>query len=269
MYNKELENLIDIALEDGKLTEQEQKVLKKKAEDLGIDSDEFEMVLAQRLQSRKKDLAYGTVASKAFSKWWGNLEKDTKAIVCGFGVLLLICLVGGIIGWISSIGKDLTFNEYMAKGDLKNAERKLDQGTYLQRSMLESEEEYQTRLSNYQEEIMGKRRLLLFDAYFQNKDYDNAQRILKEIPIDEGYSRYQQLLDLYYYREDYERAELIAKSDAMLYKEYLIKRTKQILTQSGKQEALNFFNQKFFAYDWGSKKEEYQKDLQNLLNSYK
>jgi hypothetical protein len=49
MYDASLEKLIDIALADGVLTEKERKVLFKKAESLGIDLDEFEMVLEARM----------------------------------------------------------------------------------------------------------------------------------------------------------------------------------------------------------------------------
>jgi hypothetical protein len=59
MYNEELESLIDIALADGELSEKERKVLYKKAQSLGIDIDEFEMVLDARLAKRQKHLNTG------------------------------------------------------------------------------------------------------------------------------------------------------------------------------------------------------------------
>ena len=49
MYNEKLEQLIDAALADGTLTEKEKKVLFKKAEEMGVDLDEFEMVLDARV----------------------------------------------------------------------------------------------------------------------------------------------------------------------------------------------------------------------------
>ena len=45
MYNERLENLIDAALADGELTEKEKQILFKNAQVLGVDLDEFEMVL--------------------------------------------------------------------------------------------------------------------------------------------------------------------------------------------------------------------------------
>jgi hypothetical protein len=47
--NIELENLIDMALADGKVTEKERAVILRKAESLGIDKDEVEMILDGKL----------------------------------------------------------------------------------------------------------------------------------------------------------------------------------------------------------------------------
>ena len=45
MYNEKLEALITAALADGVLTDKEKNLLFKKAEAMGIDRDEFELVL--------------------------------------------------------------------------------------------------------------------------------------------------------------------------------------------------------------------------------
>ena len=50
-YPAELERLIEIALEDGKITPQEKQVLYKKAAKYDIDSDELDMILASRLRA--------------------------------------------------------------------------------------------------------------------------------------------------------------------------------------------------------------------------
>lgn len=55
MYNEKLEALISAALADGVLTEKEKQVLFKKAEAMGIDLDEFEMVLEGRLAKCQKE----------------------------------------------------------------------------------------------------------------------------------------------------------------------------------------------------------------------
>ena len=54
IYNPYLENLIEMALADGELTEKEKQVLFKKAEAYGIDLDEFEMVLDAKLYEKQK-----------------------------------------------------------------------------------------------------------------------------------------------------------------------------------------------------------------------
>lgn len=54
LYDAHLEKLINIALADGELTEKEKQILFKKAEAMGIDLDEFEMVLEARLYEMKR-----------------------------------------------------------------------------------------------------------------------------------------------------------------------------------------------------------------------
>ena len=56
MYSEELEKLIEIAVLDGVLTDQERQVLYKKAASLGIDMDEFEVVLAARLFEQQEKI---------------------------------------------------------------------------------------------------------------------------------------------------------------------------------------------------------------------
>jgi len=54
MYDEQLEKLIEMALLDGVITEKERKVLLKKAQEMGVDLDEFEMVLEARLYKVKE-----------------------------------------------------------------------------------------------------------------------------------------------------------------------------------------------------------------------
>lgn len=56
MYDEKLEMLITAALADGVLTDKEKQILFKKAEAMGIDLDEFELVLDGRLAKRKKEM---------------------------------------------------------------------------------------------------------------------------------------------------------------------------------------------------------------------
>ena len=49
MYNRQIESLIKAALADGVITDKEREILYKKADEAGIDRDEFDMVLDARL----------------------------------------------------------------------------------------------------------------------------------------------------------------------------------------------------------------------------
>ena len=55
--NEQLEKLIDLALADGILTDKEREVLQRKAQELGVDQDEFEMVLEAKLHLAQKAAA--------------------------------------------------------------------------------------------------------------------------------------------------------------------------------------------------------------------
>ena len=54
MYNEEVEKLIEMALLDGDLTERERQILLSKAEAMGINLAEFEMVLEAKLFEKNK-----------------------------------------------------------------------------------------------------------------------------------------------------------------------------------------------------------------------
>lgn len=55
LYDAQLEKLIDLALIDGTLTDKKKQILIKKAEQMGIDLDEFEMVLEAKLYSKNQE----------------------------------------------------------------------------------------------------------------------------------------------------------------------------------------------------------------------
>ena len=75
MYNPELEGLIDAALADGMLTEKEKQILFKKAQAMGVDLDEFEMVLDARLVKLKKAEQEKTASSAPKSNRLGDVKK--------------------------------------------------------------------------------------------------------------------------------------------------------------------------------------------------
>lgn len=68
MYDEKIEALIKAALADGVLTEKEKQILFKRAQQEGIDLDEFEMVLDARLYELQKDAAKEAEKSEAAPK---------------------------------------------------------------------------------------------------------------------------------------------------------------------------------------------------------
>ena len=72
MYNEELEMLIDAALADGVLTDKEKQILFKKAQQYGVDLNEFEMVLEGRLAKVKAQRQQQTAPA---SNKQGGLKK--------------------------------------------------------------------------------------------------------------------------------------------------------------------------------------------------
>ena len=64
MYNQELEMLIDAALADGVLTDSEKQILFKKAQSMGINLDEFNMVLDGRLAKVKEQRQAASKSNK-------------------------------------------------------------------------------------------------------------------------------------------------------------------------------------------------------------
>ena len=94
MLTSELEQLIQFALEDGELTDKERSVLMRKAQEAGMDLDEFEMILNAKLHEAKKTAAAAAPAPKQNSKH-GEIRKcpacgamvsafSTKCSECGF-----------------------------------------------------------------------------------------------------------------------------------------------------------------------------------------
>lgn len=75
MYNEQLEALIDAALADGVLTEKERSILLNKAEDMGVDADEFEMVLEGRLHKKQQEMKKEQAQAPAKSNKYGEVRK--------------------------------------------------------------------------------------------------------------------------------------------------------------------------------------------------
>lgn len=76
MYNDRLNQLIEIALVDGALTEKEKQILLKNAEKMGIDLDEFEMVLEAKLYEKQQErVAEKPKAQPEKSDTFGDVKK--------------------------------------------------------------------------------------------------------------------------------------------------------------------------------------------------
>lgn len=75
MYNEQIEQLIKAALADGVLTEKEKQVLFKRAQEQGLDLDEFEMVLDARLVELKKSEKEKTTQAAPKSNKYGDVKK--------------------------------------------------------------------------------------------------------------------------------------------------------------------------------------------------
>ena len=88
MYDKSLEQLIDAVIADGVITDQERKVVYKKAASLGIDQDEIEVYLEGRLESIKnsKDNKSGKIGYVKTCPNCGSVVTagELKCQECGF-----------------------------------------------------------------------------------------------------------------------------------------------------------------------------------------
>ena len=75
MYDERIEQLIKAALADGVLTEKEKQILFKRAQEQGIDLDEFEMVLDARLVELQKAEKENAEKSAPKSTKFGDVRK--------------------------------------------------------------------------------------------------------------------------------------------------------------------------------------------------
>ncbi len=83
MYNEQIESLITAALTDGELNEKEKQILFKKAEALGIDLDEFEMILQSRLYDKQQSMPKQNVEETIAAPKSEKLGDVNKCPGCG------------------------------------------------------------------------------------------------------------------------------------------------------------------------------------------
>ena len=73
--NSEIENLINMALADGEVTEKERGIILRKAEALGLDQDEVEMILDGKIALQKKELGHTQLSKENISNKAGDIKK--------------------------------------------------------------------------------------------------------------------------------------------------------------------------------------------------
>jgi len=83
MYNEKLDKLIEMALMDGELTEKEKQVLFKNAETMGVDLDEFEMVLEAKLFEKQKSMEQEKPKTKEAAPKSDKFGDVKKCPACG------------------------------------------------------------------------------------------------------------------------------------------------------------------------------------------
>ena len=109
MYPQELEQLIDIAIEDGNITDKERLVLYKKAAKFDIDTDELDMILESRLGNGKVSATSVKNESEKIDKGpkkcpaCGASLTDCNMVHCPYCGMKVINIVRDILEQLNSI----------------------------------------------------------------------------------------------------------------------------------------------------------------------
>ena len=75
MYDEKLENLIEMALIDGVLTEKKKQILFKKADELGVDLDEFEIVLDAKVFEKQNQQNQGVLTKEMSTPFQSSYQE--------------------------------------------------------------------------------------------------------------------------------------------------------------------------------------------------
>ena len=134
MYSEELENLIEIAIEDGELTEKKQQILMRRAQSEGVDLDEFEMVLESRLTKKRKEkesMVSQVVTPPPTSSKYGDMKKcpSCGAAVVGGSAVCHEC--GYSFSGISATKSSVQLYEELLRFDRENVNKKTAGGSAL------------------------------------------------------------------------------------------------------------------------------------------
>jgi hypothetical protein len=138
MYNEQIENLINMALADGELTEKEKQILFKKAEAAGVDLDEFEMVLDARLYERQKlqnaeNVAAAAAAPAAAPKSdkFGDIKKCPAcgSIIQSFTAICADC--GHTFSNVNAVSSVTKLYEQLQQAEAEERNRKVESAGWI------------------------------------------------------------------------------------------------------------------------------------------
>ena len=138
MYNEQIENLINMALADGELTEKEKQILFKKAEAAGVDLDEFEMVLDARLYERQKlqnaenvAAAAAAPASAPKSNKFGDIKKCPAcgSIIQSFTAICADC--GHTFSNVNAVSSVTKLYEQLQQAEAEERNRKVESAGWI------------------------------------------------------------------------------------------------------------------------------------------
>lgn len=96
MINPELEKLVETAFSDGKITDREIEILTKKAEHYGVDLDEFELYLENKIELFNKNKKFNVKISNSAKKIFENPLIPIMAVLLLLGGVFIILAKTGL-----------------------------------------------------------------------------------------------------------------------------------------------------------------------------
>lgn len=168
MYNEKIEGLIKAALADGVLTEKEKQVLFKRAQEQGIDLDEFEMVLDARLVELEKEEKEKAEKSAPKSNKFGDVR---KCPACG-------ALIPALTGACTQCGYEFTGIEASSSAQLLAKKLEEIQEDY-NKKINEAKEQEGTSIEDVQWGI-NKQKILALSQAIKNFTIPNTKADLFE-----------------------------------------------------------------------------------------
>jgi hypothetical protein len=172
-----LQNLMDAAFIDGKLSSKEKTTLIKKAESEGLDKDEFELYLVsiEHENKKKNDIAY-SVNPLTGEKTEYSKKRTTKVLIGAIGLLIVL---GCAVGYMSS-------SENSAK---ESAAKKYDCSSFEE---CLSEYQFDGAYYYYSKDPTKEKEMNLVNAqviyWAKEKNFEKAFDLLQEYKIEANYN---------------------------------------------------------------------------------